>query len=293
MTKLVSKIIATRVRVPQQPNQNNFDYCAIECEYKEMVFADPSSDDRYKNDQSSFLFIKAIPSDVITFELFKNGNSVAQLDDDTYGIYYPSFTNQPLQTGFLIDWQSVINEFGFGSYQFKANQNILGNETVFTSRCFDLTFYSDENAHNTIKIETLQNGNIISSPFDYTDIIEGGWYSSYRLDGEFVKDSFELVSDRYNNSDYQSLQIREQVNTVFNLEINSFPSLILNILAYDSVLADDILVTDYNIFNTEVFREVPVRLLNFGDLQLMRKDRLQLINLEFGFKTEDTIKRRF
>lgn len=293
MSRLVSKFIVQSVRVPRQENANDFDYCAVECGFRERVFADLATDDAHKNDRSSFLFRKVVPTDTIDFELFKNGSKVADINDDTFGLYYPSFASQPLQIGFVINWKSVLSQLGHGSYQFKAQKNILGVDSTFQSRCFKLSQYNDENADGTVRIETLQRGNIISSDFDYTDLLENGWYSSYRLEGELVKQSLELESERYANTQYTSLQIKEQVNTVYRMRLHSFPSLILNALAYDSFLADEILVTDYNIYNTEIFRQLSLRVTNFGELSRLRKGRLQYIEVEMAKKTEDVIKRRF
>ena len=48
-----------------------------------------------------------------------------------------------------------------------ANLNILGNATTFLSRQFHLLVYSDVNAHETVRIESTQNGNIIGGQFDF------------------------------------------------------------------------------------------------------------------------------
>ena len=65
--------------------------------YNNKVFADVSDKtNEVKTDSNSFLFSKmiSIGSVAVSMELFKEGVKIADLNDDTYGIYYaPEFSS--------------------------------------------------------------------------------------------------------------------------------------------------------------------------------------------------------
>ena len=125
-----------------------------------------------ENDTDSFLFRVLNSTDSGTLELWKQTNSgdvkQADLNVSTYGTYYPlgSFTNvsgQELYLGYVLDWESVLSNFGIGKYYVKANLTIFGSNTNQFSPVFDLQEYTDERADGTFVLKTIQNGNILRS----------------------------------------------------------------------------------------------------------------------------------
>ncbi len=237
--------------------QNNFCYCKLECEYKELVFTDGGVDS-WKNDKSSFIFQKLVPADTIAFELWKAGQKVADIVNSDYGQYYDfaAFASQPNYKAVILDWTLIWGAFGFGEYQFKAVQNITGAVSTFESRLFRLLPYADDLADGTVKIESYQNGNIIGSPFDFTGL---NWYSSYRIAGKFSAKTPVLEVDNYVTSDYQKTQIQDKIRTEYTLQTKLLPSVVGNPLIYDQTLANTILITDYNVLNYQIYRQLPVR----------------------------------
>ena len=173
------------VSLPSIPTEetNDVSLCSLGFDYEEKVFALPGGA-WYKNDKSSFLFQKLITSDTITFSIYKDGALVASITDQTYGEWYDFGTlGNSLYTGFVVYWENVHSAFGAGIYKIKAEKNILGVTSTFTSRQFRLLRYTDLLADNTIRLESYQTGNIISSQFDYNDLLPNGWYQSYRVNG--------------------------------------------------------------------------------------------------------------
>lgn len=232
--------------------------CKDKCEYKEIVFAS-DNDSPIEKDFSDFLFQKLSNSDTITFELYKNGNKIADIiNNDVHGIYYDGFTNQPLYIGLLLDWTKIFNLYGGGTYQLIANLNILGTPSTFESRFFYLYKYDTELAHRTVKIESYQAGNIIGSEFDYTDLIEGGWYSSIRVKGTFGEKSYPKEVDSYLNTSYVQVQNREQIIPEYTCRIDFVPDTVATIVNQQQSLANEIFITDYDINASVQYRQLPV-----------------------------------
>lgn len=288
-TRIAQRLEAQTADLSALPSEqsNDFCYCRLECEYTELAFAEAGGDE-YKNDKSSFLFQKMVGADSIVFELYKAGALVATLNDDTLGIYYASFPAQALYTGFVIDWGLVADAHGFGVYQFKAQQTILGDASTFESRVFRLMPYADDLADGTVKIESYQNGNIIGSPFDYTDL---NWYSSYRVAGRFGGKSPVIEVDNYVKSDFTKAQIQDRIRTEYTLQTRLLPSVVANAVAYDQVLANSILITDYNVLSHELYRQIQVR-----PISIDAKEYEQNRRMSFEIKLEavsDLRKRNF
>ena len=84
-------------------------------------------------------------------------------------------------------------------------------------------------------------------------MIENGWYQSYRIKGKLTELSPKLEVDTYFTSVYKKTQIQDKVIRQFELQTNLIPSFIERILIDDNILANEFLVSDYNIFNSEVF----------------------------------------
>ena len=273
-------------------NTNDICYCAIECEYKALAFAEVGGED-YKNDFSSFLFRKIDDSDSISFELHKSGVKIADLNDNTLGTYYPSFTSQPLQTGFIISWESVLSVHGSGVYRFISNQTILGESVSFESRLFKLAPYSDYAADKTVKIKGVQTGDLLSSPFVFADLIEGGWPFYVRVRGYFQEVNPEVVKDFLDSSDYNKIQIQDQIISKYELTIYQAPKSVLNLFLKGAIsIANNIFVTDYNIMNDEIYRNVEVDNQSFN-YEPFKNQRKQDMTLEMNARKQNILKRNF
>ncbi len=145
--------------LPQPSLQIDFEFGSLSCNYIEYVFCDSSNE--VDNDKSSFLLRKATNTDTIVFEIWKSGVKQADITDDTFGDFYPTFDEQPLYTGVIIDWQKVKDVYGFGCYTIVASQNIASVDSTFTSRCFKILPFNAVYADKTVRIESYQKGNIL------------------------------------------------------------------------------------------------------------------------------------
>jgi len=289
----INQRIEANATAPFQLQQtNDFCYCAVECEYVEEVFAESGGED-YKNDHSSWLFRKSVPNDTITFELWKDGVKIEDLTDDTFGQYFGTFASQPLQTGFIISWERVFSVHATGLYQFRANLTILGDSDVFQSRLFRLYPYADDFADETVKIIGFQTGNIKGSQFDFTGLLEGGWPFYIRIDGELKKGSPDIELDNYLDSNERRLQIQDKLLANYELNIKQAPASVINLFLDGFIsLGNNIVATDYNIFNIEIYRDLELytKEINYDPVF---GNRLQNLNVVFTEKVEGNIKRNF
>ena len=246
--------------LPLVVTQEIADFCIcdfITCKYVEKVFVKPT-EEWYKNDKNEFLFKRLVSSDTVAIELYKDGIKVDDLNTNTYGTFFNSFTGsaeQQLYVGYLLDWELVFNAFGSGKYTVQAQLNIIGNATTYESREFDLMVYSDEAAHQTVRIESTQNGNIIGNQFDFTGL---NWYQSLRIPAVFGNPTPIYENDRYVTETRKVRQIKDKMSREWTLSTKKINWEVAEKLIYNKMLANEILITDYNVFAESIWRRVGV-----------------------------------
>jgi len=280
------RVCSDVLRFPKEVLQITSTSCG-ECCYDEKVLALPGGE-AYQNDFSSFIARKLIGVDTIQFRLLKDGFEVAVLNDDTYGEYFASFTEQPLYSGFVVSWEKVLNLLGPGCYSVQTVTNILTVEKTETSHNYRLYPFSDAIADGTVRIETYMNGCVESSDFDFTGL---NWYQSSRIEGFFGLVEPEFETDNYQDSTRRKRQIQDSINRTYTLETNDLPSIISNRLVYESLLSNEILVTDYNQLNFERYVQVPVYPSEISKSN--KVDQKELLEIKFTDKVPNILKRNF
>lgn len=252
----------------------------IKCEYIENVFAEVGGEE-YKNDFSDFLFKSIISSDTITITLEKNGIKVADLNDDTLGTFFNGFNNgnseQQKYVGFLVSWEKVLSLHGSGNYVIKAELTIAGNTTNFNSRKFFLLPYSDIAANGTVKIETTQNGNIFGSPFNFTGL---EWKQYIRIDGSFGNPTPIYEESNYMNSDKVFMQTKAKMTREWSLNTRLISWEIAEKLVYNKLLANEILITNYDIVAESIWRKISVKPESLEKLELSGNPN-RIYNIKF------------
>jgi len=272
---------------------NDVDPCDLDCPYKEKVFAHSTDTDFWKNDKSSFENQKVIAADTIVYKIVKDGVEIETITDDTFGEFYNGFTNQPLYVFFVVYWKNVFDTHGSGSYFIRTEKTIVGKSTTTDSRCFQLIEYTDKRANRTTRIESYQSGNIERSQFDYTDLVEGGWYSSYRIAGILQTPQSTKVTDNYHDQDWQLQQIQDSIEDEWTLQTELLPSEITTYLRYNLSLANRVLITDYNIYAHELYRRVPLYLTGLEKSDEWAKQPKRAYELTFNDKVQNIIKRNY
>lgn len=257
------------------------------CCYEEMVFAN-FGENWWENDRSSFLLKKILSTDTIVFKLYKNDIFVNILDNPTYGV--PQYFD--MYTGFQLEWQKVWLENGSGCYQIKAEMNLAGLESVFESQSFNLSRYSEMVANNTVRIESYQTGTILRSGFNYDELgLNNGWYASYRIKGKFGNKKPSYETDVLLTSNRRLLQIQDSIKYEYSLQTLPIPSNIAKVLIEDTLLANQILISDYSLSNTEVFRRVEVAVNSISDVKTYDSSKNVIYEITFGDRQPNIIKR--
>lgn len=273
-----------------QTNANDFCLCKYECEYIEKVFADLSDSIEYKNDKSSFVFRKVSSSDIITINLYKSNVLVATISDDLLGEYKDDLPDG--YVSFVMDWSLVASFFGFGHYQLITDKNILGIESEEKSRLFKLNQFRDEDAHNTVKITSFQNGNVVNG-INYNNVFgSDGFYYYYRVSGRFIRDTPTSEIDDNQDTSYEIFQIRDKIINRFLLHTDLIPPSLFNDVIKTSLLGNSIMVTSYNLFD-ERFDNIPLRYQEISELNTYRLRTGFTVSIGFKDITENTIKRNF
>jgi hypothetical protein len=249
--------------------------CDFICDYEERVFSDSSGDTR-KSDLNEVIFKKVKSSDSIVLKLYRYGQEVATLNDDTFGTYYNGFDNQPLYVAYLVDWEKVFQQFTGGQYQIKAELDILGAISTVESRYFRLSIWSELSANRTVKIRSVQNGNILRSEFDYTDLLPGGWNQYIRLQGQFGNNTPAIESDNFLNTSYEKLQNQDIVTNEYELKVENIPEELVNKLTNDNILGNQIFVTDYYLQASAKYIDFPVYVDSISDVSPLPNGRMNL-----------------
>lgn len=272
--------------------------CDFSACYTEKVFADiEGTEDFWKADKTSFLFKKQIPSDVVIFELYKKGRLVASISDSSLGDYFPTFIDTNLQTGWIADWTFIFNQFGGGVYTVNINYTTLGtNYNIASSREFYLMPYRPELVHGTVRIETYQTGNIIGSDVDYSLVLSDlprGWYNSIRVDGRFFASNYTLERNEYFNSNYRLTQNNNEVKNEYSLETKIIPDLLNAEITQGEILANEVLITNYDLYDSRIFRRKDVVPASFSEVNQIQQQGGTNFIITFEDRVQNTRKRNF
>lgn len=263
--------------------------------------ADPT--DEFKNDFFAILVEKETgQTAVITIENCNTQESNV-ITDDTYGEYYGfgDFSERPLASVVYIDWATVADLMGFGSYTIKA-EIFNGSELDSTpfSLCFNLRPFNCDTAHGTIRFETLQSG-YIHNGIDYRGLTylasssilrpRSGMKQQIRWYGIMLPDKPDEESDFIQMSNRKEAQIQQKVTDKYKIELHRVHSAFGKHLTNDNFLANEIYVSDYNLNNYEVYRNKFLRKVSTDEVGSKKLN--PNINFTFTFKEVDegTVKR--
>lgn len=224
------------------------------------VFADDTGKVRH-NDFTSILIDAGIYN--VEFKLLKDCEQIADLNDDTFGNFYPKgfwdvgsgfSPQQALYTGYKLDWQSVWNAHGVGSYSIEHTITLGVTPVITLCSCnYLLLTYSDVMADKTIRVRTIQNGHILDS-FDYTGM---NWEQSWRMDGFFGYPQDKLESDNYLDSNRDVTQIQDKLWKEYTLQTD-FVAGCQKYIFNDILLSNEIFMDDYNIKNAYFLDNIEV-----------------------------------
>jgi ribosomal protein S19 len=256
------------------------------------VFAEVGGES-YKNDKTPFMFRRFVSSDTVAIELYKSGVKIADLNDNTLGEFTNGFASgnseQQTYVAFLLYWEDVFAAYGGGEYQIKAQLSTIGVATTYESALFRLMGYSDLAADGTVKIESVQNGNIMSSLFDFAGL---EWYQSIRVRGNFYEDSEGFEKIDYKTQNHKKQQVQDKVIENWTLEADMLPRTVSEFLTKNAILSNTFTVTDYNIMNESILRGIEVAPESIEKTRFSNNRNSNYI-IKFTSREDNIIKRNF
>lgn len=278
------------VTIPVGKPELDFCFCDFECDFTELVLADLSDLDEYKNDRTSVLIDLPDASLSFTIDLVNASTGVVTpLIDATYGSYYAlgSIAGHPTKGGYLLDWNKVATLLGFGVYYIEQEQTLFTGTVTEKTYNFRLQPYTEVRANRTVKIESVHNG-CIEGGIDYTGM---NWLRSIRIPGKFGNLVPRIETDNYVSTNRKIIQIQDQVVNEYTLFTRRVPEAVLIPLVQDKILANEIFITDYNLDSFEDIRQKEVVALEITDTVYNSGSKKAKYNIRFEEKLQNLIKR--
>jgi hypothetical protein len=197
-----------------------------------------------------------------------------------------------MYVGFLADWNKIFNDGsgGGGEYYFEITRVIMGVTTIDESIRYKLMLYSDCAANGTVRIETYNTGTILSSDFDYTDLLTNGWYQSFRIAGRLMPKIPKLITDNYLSAGYERLQIQDKIENEWELILNPIPAEVSNKIIYDNLLANKIYISDYNLYSEENIKQKEFYCIDIPNKKPFERNRKSSFTIKFTEKLNNIIK---
>ena len=261
--KVLEVIDFTPPEIPKDPNP--FKKCCYDLE----VFADiVNPTDEFKNDFSAPLEIFPLQY-AVTMKLEKLIDGVwtsqATLTNDTFGTYYAlgfETKNNKNYVGYRIDWVKVLDDgaSGFGAGKYRINFETSSGSLYSNEYCLEQ--FTLIRANNTVRFGYNWNSLIGDENQTKTrDFVGLDWDNQVRLrDAKFGDKSaaFELDDVRYQSGELRT--VSKSFKEKYTLLLKKLPTEIFNLFLYDILLADRILISDYNASNYENYVEHSVEI---------------------------------
>lgn len=263
--------------------------------------------DKFKNDFFSFIDIVQTGQTIDLEMEDVNSGVITAITALNVGTFRDlgAYSLAPKVWSFVFDWNKVHGLLGFGEYVFRATiKSALGSTiAVDTSPCFALMPFDCDDAHGTVRFETLQTGHIHNG-FDYRGInfqtttgltatqVEG-WKQQIRWYGTFIPIVPDEEDDFHQTSNRIEEQVQQKITEKYKLDLQYIRSEFGVQLTKDNFLADQILITDYNLSNYEFYRDRDVRKVSTDELDKFQMQKNITMSWTFKDRDEGTVKRRF
>lgn len=260
--------------VPCQPLSENPCYQESQCM---PVFATESGILERENDKSGFLFQMPSTSAHSSFKLQKLNHAtntfatVETLDTNTYGTFYQTGSLVPYTdySGYLVDWQKVLDAFGQGYYRFVVQANDLPNPPfdylfsypfnlrVFTCNAANGTFYMEHVLKTEMRniLKQKHDNRIVN--FD-TVSLTNGWYDRCRYYGMIGKEQYELNPTYVKPADNSNRLVYTENVIKKDVQLNSNLSETLRRALFYGFNGRNIYITDNNDYNTKSYEKIEV-----------------------------------
>jgi hypothetical protein len=230
------------------------------------VYASSSDTDSYKNDFTGFL--KGFPLQyTVTMYLQRYDDTNGWQDEanlngsSAYGTpYAQGFQTRDNMTyiGYKLEWRDVLTDASLGEGKYRIRYDFGTNELFSESYC--LREYYQDKVDRTVRI--TYNWNSVIGDQDQTkqrDFSGFDWDNQIRLNNAMLwqrRGSFEKETVRFQNGKERS--VSKNYREEYTLEVTAQDMDTLKKIVYDILMADDILIADYNSLNVDNFVDVAV-----------------------------------
>lgn len=261
----------------------------------ELVLHDEAGLDYYSNDKTSFISNKEFSTDGFDLKLYpEEGTDADGIDIDSAISTVYDYGSLPgdvaaLYKGFIINWIDVYSNHGNGNYKIKGTITKQGQVFAYESHTFKLRNFSCDLARNTVKIEAIQNGYIMSERMDLSGF---NWPTYMRLNGKLFRNTPKLTVSNYIDEGRVQKQIQDQVKDEWTLELWNMKTKFKNVLIYNLILNNEFFVSDYNI-NEEKFNRIALAPESIELAKAKGNNPDPRVTLKLKNRKEDTIKRNF
>tara|TARA_R110000751_G_scaffold112175_2_gene210968 strand:+ start:1553 stop:2416 length:864 start_codon:yes stop_codon:yes gene_type:complete len=243
----------------------------------QLVLADLSSTDSYKNDLKGVFLKRDNIGDLIIFTIEKDGVVLTNLGTD--GI----FPESPLTVGFMYDWKQYLSTYGIGCYVIRCEFTIAGIEGSYTIGIYDLLPYSVTNASRTVRVYSKFSSYSLSNELDFTN---SNFEDMLRFNGFFGNRTPETqINNLIDKGRKVEKVTRENLN---KYELRTDP---LNecktkqLLDFHFLHEDEIYISDHNRTNHSYnYFDKPLALVDTPSVDYIEGDRGAKITALFGDK---------
>ena len=229
------------VKLPTPAFVNQFNEPFRCCDSKQLVLADLTDTETYKNDITSAWIKLSSTTDTINFKLTKNGVVT------TYVPVNKLFPNEPFAWYVTIPWRDVLASDGIGCYKLELEYNIGGTTGSFTWGIYDLKNYSLSTAKFTARLRVKFNLNQAIEGINFTN---SNVEDTLRFNG-FIGErqpNMEIDNLVYQNRTIKTV-IRENLNT-YQVKTDPYTNTIIDLMTDLYLLSEnELFISDYNQFN--------------------------------------------
>jgi len=302
----VSLHTRNQVLATESLNSLGTDCCFCSCTTEIPAFAYlTDTSDKEKNDYFSWIW--KLPSNATAVLTLTNLDTETDyvITDDTYGKFYDIDALKNNVLGLVIEWWRVADGIGFGNYQLNLEVTNAALNVILDKDYppFRLMPYNCENVHGTVRIETYNTG-YIEGGFDYRNLDFGyppgskpygvlpGWGQQIRYYGRLDKVDIPTEIDNIFDNQRNLNQVQTLIYDQWNLRLEFINSDISDQIIYDNLLADYVLLCDYNANNVADYKNIKVGLLNIETPQPFL-NKTSLFNVKFVDYTQNKLKRYY
>jgi hypothetical protein len=208
-----------------------------DCCEKRKVVASLSSLDPYQNDITGH----PMAGETVVFKLFKG--SV----DTGYVIQSIPFIQQANMWGCQLNWRDILNLYGAGCFQLKADTEYVGLEETVTIETYELFRFDAQNTVlDEVRIMSVFNSLDVKNGIDYTGL---NLIDSIRVPGMFGYNQSNTEVNNYTKTNYEQNSITRRDRDTYELRTEPISDKFVKILRYHLLHENVCKISDYCLTN--------------------------------------------